>query len=131
VFLLFAFPSFKNMATPARSKEQLSKGAEAQKALIWVVFGHVILLLTIPVTGEANVYIIGLIPLMILEIYFVYRLANALWPTSNPLVWVIAVLLPTLGFIFLLVLISRATFALKAAGLRVGLLGADMKGLKT
>lgn len=68
---------------------------------------------------------------MIFSIVYVYRLAKALG--SPALLYAIAMLVPCLGLLMLLMIVSRATATLKKAGIKVGLMGvskADLERLR-
>jgi len=60
----------------------------------------------------------------------IYRLASAL-KESRPWVWVLGVFcLSCLGLLLLLMLSSRATKTIQAAGFKVGLMGADLQAIE-
>ena len=71
--------------------------------------------------------IIGFVVLavMVAGAVFAGRMANALWSTGAAVVCAILLLIPCVGLLTLLVLNSRATTRLRAAGFKVGLLGGD------
>lgn len=91
--------------------------AKRQKAIIWLI------LISIPVYAASLV--IPFLPLIvgIISLVFIYQLAAAL-KESAPWLYVILGLIPCISLIALLVINSRATSALKAHGIRVGLMGA-------
>jgi hypothetical protein len=91
--------------------------AKHQKTIIWLI------LLSIP--AYVAVVFIPFLPLIvgIISLFFIYQLAAAL-KASAPWLWVVLALIPCVGLIALLVINSSATSALKARGIRVGLMGA-------
>jgi len=99
------------------SDTELLEIAKRQKAVIWLI------LLSIPAYAAAIVMpslplIVGIISLM-----FIYHLASSL-KEAAPWQYVVLGIIPCLGVIALLMINSRATSALKARGIRVGLMGA-------
>lgn len=58
------------------------------------------------------------------SIFCVYRLCRALG--TSPALWVVAMFIPLLNLLALVILNQRATTFLKARGVAVGLLGADL-----
>ena len=91
--------------------------AKRQKAIIWLI------LLSIPAYSASIV--IPFIPIIftIISLVFIYQLAAAL-KESAPWLYVILGLIPCVSLIALLVINARATSALKARGIGVGLMGA-------
>lgn len=67
--------------------------------------------------------LIPAIPISIISLVFIYRLAAAL-KEPNPWLYAIFGLIPYVNVVSLLVINSRATTALKVCGVHVGLLGA-------
>ena len=98
--------------------------AKHQKAIIWLI------LVSIPAYA-ASVFI-PFIPTLIvgvISLVFIYKLAAAL-RESAPWLYVLLGIIPCISLIALLVINSRATAALKARGIRVGLMGANGDDLK-
>ena len=91
--------------------------AKRQKAIIWLI------LLSIPAYAASIVIPFIPIILAIISLVFIYQLAAAL-KESAPWRYVILGLIPCVNLIALLVINARATSALKARGIGVGLMGA-------
>jgi len=101
-----------------------------------ILFGGLIISPTAP-GGPSNamafvplVALAALLGVLVFQIMHVYRLAAAL-RCGIPLLWVLGVFfLSCIGLILLLVLSSKATKELKAAGFKVGLLGGNPKEIE-
>lgn len=83
-----------------------------QKAILWAFFASLIF----P-------------PALYIMIFFVYGLAKA-EKKSLPGLWTFAILIPLVNIFCLLTLIQNATKILRAKGVRVGLMGANERGLE-
>lgn len=96
--------------------------ARRQKAILWLI------LISIP--AYAASLVIPFLPLIvgIVSLVFIYQLAAAL-KLSAPWLYVILGLIPCISLIALLVINSIAVSALKARGIRVGLMGARQDDL--
>ena len=97
---------------------ELKEIAQAQRLLLWSIlagiaaFGFKLLLvLTIP-----------------FQVWAAYNLSKKL-NLRLAWLWTILTIIPLVGLIILLVINSKATSALRAAGVRVGLLGANLNDL--
>ena len=99
----------------------ISKSQKVIILLILLVFPAYFAAIFFPVLG----LIFGIITLV-----FIHRLAAAL-KAQLPWLYVLLAIVPCINFIALLVLNSRANSALKARGIRVGLMGANGEDLKT
>ena len=99
------------------SKTELLDIAKGQKAVIWLVL--------LSMAAYPAAFVMPAAPLIvgIISLVFIYRLAASL-KESAPWQYVVLGIIPCLGVIALLVINSRATSALKARGIRVGLMGA-------
>jgi hypothetical protein len=108
--------------------------AKAQRGLIWTIFLALSLYAFVAVaraSGNAALAIaviaavLALFFLLPFQLVYVYRLAAAL-NLGDPMLWVLGVAFCSwIGGLLLLLLSWRATRTLRAAGFRVGLLGAD------
>ena len=72
---------------------------------------------------------LGLLVVAGFQVVFVYRLASAL-KCGPPILWVLGMFLSCIGLIILLVLSSKATKELRAAGFKVGLLGGSPREIQ-
>lgn len=95
--------------------------AEAQRAVLWCVLINFIVLF---------LFNFAFIIVDIVQLYFVYKLLKSLH-SKLVVLWMIGVLVPLLGLILMIILNSRATKNIRAAGFRVGLMGADLKDIKS
>jgi len=101
--------------------------AKAQKGILWCVLANIIIYaLAFFVSQAFNLLILVLI---IVEIYFVYKLLKALG-SKYWILWIIGMIIPGLSLILLLVLNSNATKAIKSQGYKVGLMGARLADIK-
>lgn len=121
--------------------------AKAQKAVLWCFLAGILLNIVLSVsesvtidpsdTSASALFIVlfelaGLIlsiALIVAMIYFVYKLATSLHSQAVWL-WCVAMIVPCLNLICLLMLISRASQAIRAQGVKVGLMGADLTELE-
>lgn len=118
------------------SRDELVKLAAAQKFLLWVILCTIsvtILVMGLMINAETAdpiaPGIVGIrlfqVVMLIVQVYAVIRLATALnegWATA---IYVVGQCVPCVSLILLLFLNGRATSRLKAAGIRVGLMGAN------
>jgi ABC-type multidrug transport system permease subunit len=95
--------------------------AKAQKGLLIIVLINFISVIFIRHWAASLLVSMG-------AMYFTYKLLVAL-NAKNKIVWLIGMIVPLLSLILLLILNSRATKAIQAAGFKVGILGADTKQL--
>lgn len=106
--------------------------AKAQKGVLWCIFAYLVwLILSLTMAGSETV--VGVLQLAylimaILCIYFIWQLAAAL-KCGPPILWAVGMLIPLLGFILLAVINQKATTRLKEAGLKVGIMGADLNAI--
>lgn len=68
------------------------------------------------------------LPAWAFQIWAVYNMGKTL-KLPNTWLWVIGTMIPLVGLIVLLIMNSKATSTLQSAGVRVGLMGANMKDL--
>ena len=106
----------------------------AQRRIMWVILGAVLLMFSFPVGGYlmaatgalAMIAVLGLARLAILALMMigVYQLSAALGKSmATRVLFVIAMLLPLIGLIVLLVVNQQATNLLRRHNIRVGLMG--------
>ncbi len=107
----------------ASSEQQIEKVASGQKLIIYAILVNFLTIGLQAAVGE----IAGLLAIVavVMSLIGMFRLASGLgYSTGTKILLVILLLVPLIGLITLLVLNSRATNTLKAAGYKVGLLGA-------
>jgi len=118
--------------------ENLLKVAKAQKGVIRnILLGFLIIMLfvisisaKIPSVIGVPIFIIAELGLIISQIIYCYRLADSL-KMSTPILWVLGMILcGIIGLILLIYLSSKANTMLKAAGFKVGLMGANIKEIE-
>jgi hypothetical protein len=116
--------------------------AKAQKGILWCILAAILpfIFITLAVVSigqvspeTADLVMSGLIItlsliIMSFEIYFVYKLAVAL--KSVPILWVLGMFIPCIGFILLSILSSMATKSIQMAGFKVGLMGANISEIE-
>jgi hypothetical protein len=120
---------------PARHSE-LKQIAQAQKNVLYIILLRLIL---IPIYGgvaiglrEVNPAlaqpVIGLVDVVvaIVALLVIYQLAAKVYSQALAVVFALTQCVPCLGLIVLLVVNGKATKTLQEAGIRVGLMGADM-----
>lgn len=122
------------MAQKQLTYEELGKVLRVQRNLLWLILGYFVLSIMGPVlrnTPHAWVMIsLGIIVILIwlVGFYLVLKLMGALrihwfWRIFLGVLMIV----PLVGLLILLSLNSRATKALRNAGLRVGFMGASME----
>jgi hypothetical protein len=126
--------------------ERILAIAKAQKGVIWCILAVIVCYagmfllggLASPAArgdgkvGLAFIFVPQLAALVVLafQIVFVYRLAAAL-QVGVPLLWVVGVVcLSCIGLLLMLILSSRATKAIRAAGFKVGIMGANLREIQ-
>ena len=134
------------MADTPLTRAETLQVAKAQKGVLWCVALNILLSISsrvinapapddpeqvgaaigLAMLGVQVLYFCVLIPVML---YFVYRLATALHSRAAWL-WCITMIFPCVNLILLLVLSSRATKAIRAQGVKVGLMGAKLADLQ-
>ena len=113
--------SQNNQTAPAL---QIEKVALGQKLIIWAILLNILTYGLQYAIGD----IAGLlfIVVLVLSLVGLFKLASGLgYSTGAKIGFVILLLIPLIGLITLLILNSKATTALRAAGYKVGLLGAS------
>jgi hypothetical protein len=116
-------------ASVADNRQQLKEIAIGQRSVMYCMLGQL---------GAGAFYVFGnaqnLIPLaiaalllslvlLVVTAIFVWKLANALG--LSPILYVVLIFVPCLSLMVLVVVIGKASERLKAAGVKVGLMGAD------
>lgn len=111
----------------AEERERMKRVASGQRMMVWAVLG---MLVSNGMTGSHDLLMLGVggllaIVCLVFAIIGVVRLARALG--SNGIMCTIAaicMIIPLANLIVMILMSMRATRALKAAGFKVGLLGA-------
>lgn len=83
-------------------------------------------LATVPPTGL--IFTVGGLVTMVFSIIYMYRLARALQMAA--ILYAILMIVPCIGLLVLLLVVSRATSALRAGGVRVGFFGVGRQTLE-
>ena len=114
-------------ATPgAFTKDELRHIAKSQNLLMWSVLAgfSAFFVVHIPLLGLPLV-----LAIVVFEIYSLYTLGTAL---RLPLVWLMCVgmFIPCVSLIILVLVSARASKLLKAAGVRIGLMGGNADDIK-
>jgi hypothetical protein len=107
----------------ASGAQSMEKVASGQKLVIYAILVNFLTIGLLAAFGD----IAGLVGIVAIVMSFVgmFRLAGGLgYSTGAKILLVVLLVVPLVGLITLLVLNSRATTALRAAGYKVGLLGA-------
>ena len=121
----------------SQDRERLKRIASAQRHVniaVLLYLGLIPVNVALNVAGEAAPWI-GLFLLPYLLLVFVlgavsiFRLAAAFRGNGVAIIYVICMIIPCVGLLLLLSLSSMATKELRAAGVKVGLLGADPSNL--
>jgi hypothetical protein len=119
-------PPTSTVADPSVDLANLREIASAQRKLILCVLAG--LLVNIFLRGNSAISIIQLIAFMIVAIFSgvcVYALCQSLGISPWP--WVAAAFIPIVNLIGLVALNQKATSRLRAEGIKVGFLGANLK----
>lgn len=114
-------------------KERLRAIAKAQRSVNLATLAYLCIVaatiaLAVLGIGSPEVFIatrIAVLVVMVIGAVTVYRLASLLRGKVVAVLYVVGLLFPCLGLVLLLTLSQKATSTLQAAGVRVGLLGAD------
>ncbi len=116
---------------PPPNRRELRRIAVRQKVILACILVYVPALVLAYVLSMTPVLLPGLAVLaaMVVGTVFVFLLAMELYGSVVGAMLGILTLLPLVGLIALLIVNSKATAILRAGGVRVGLLGADMRGL--
>jgi hypothetical protein len=122
--------------TRRENLEQVLAIAKAQKGVIWCIlaslacYAFVFASMATQLPAAMIFAMVMVFGALAFQIVFVYRLAAAL-EAGPPLLWVLGILLCSwIGLILMLILSSRATAAIRKAGFRVGLMGADLNEIQ-
>ena len=120
-------PMAASPVTPgAFTKDELRHIAKSQNLLMWSVLAgfSAFFVAHIPLLGLPLV-----LAIVVFEIYALYTLGTAL---RLPLVWLMCVgmFIPCVSLIILVLVSARASTILKAAGVRVGLMGGRAEDIK-
>jgi hypothetical protein len=73
---------------------------------------------------------LGMLPVGIASTVFVFLLSTKIYSTGTGVLLGILTLIPVIGLIVLLIINGKATAILRRHGIRVGLLGASLSGIK-
>ena len=105
-------------APPQYTDPEIREIGNKQKAILWTLLASIVL----------SFVPYGPIAASIISVIFIYQLAAAL---KSRVAWLYVILafFPLVSLIALLVINSQATKALKARGLKVGLMGASSSAL--
>jgi hypothetical protein len=93
--------------------------AKKQKAIIWLILFSLLVF----------VFPLGWIVIALVQIVFVYQLAQSL-KLSAPWLWCVGMTIPLVSLILLLHLNGKATTAIRGKGVTVGLMGANKAQLE-
>lgn len=107
--------------TQAHNIENVASG---QKLIIWAILLNILTYGLVYAIGD----IAGLLSIAVIVLSFVglFKLASGLgYSIAAKIGFIILLIIPLIGLITLLILNSKATKALRAAGYKVGLLGAS------
>ncbi len=88
------------------------------------------LMMSIPLNMVSRLMYILRIGLILVDLYFVYRMATSL-KIKPVILWVVLSLIPLFNLIILIAFTIKATKIIRKAGFRVGLLGARIKDIKS
>jgi len=98
---------------------ELKEIAQAQQLLLWSILA-----------GFVSLALVFLLIVTIpFQVWAAYNLSKKL-KMQLAWLWTILTIIPLIGLIVLLIINSKATSALRAAGVRVGLLGANLNDLE-
>lgn len=116
-----------------RTAQLVLEVATQQKRLIWFILFQILLLpvlFLLPLSGESVAWLILSLILGMICAYLIYKVCRALEISTFWLAVAIVVLfVPYIGLLSLLSVNSMATKFLRAAGVRVGLMGAKRKSM--
>ena len=115
-------------ATPQPARTDLRQIAVRQRAIMYCILGYVccaVAQFVVP-TPLKMMLAFGALAAGVTGAVFVFMLAVAIYNTGVGVLLGILTLIPLIGLIVLLIINSKATSLLKAHGIRVGLLGADV-----
>jgi hypothetical protein len=126
-------------ATPSTSGPSVRTVALAQRFIMWVILGSILLMLSLvmgaaitPSGGMPQLVVIGLLilirlALLALMMVGVYKLSAALGlGVVTCVLYVIGMIIPLVNLIILLSVNQKATNLLKRNGIKVGLMGASL-----
>ena len=121
-------------APAATASADLRAIAVNQKGVLWCILGGFAAGVTATVMKDSPLAIfagLAYIGVVIASVVYVYRLAAALHGTTAGVVLALLTLVPCLGLVVLLVLSQQAIGRLQTAGIKVGLMGADLTQFNT
>jgi hypothetical protein len=125
-------PPSPNLLEYAKSPDGIREIAKRQRALLLCILGNILLYLLLLATRDriplmAALLIVGaLFAVEITAMVYVFLLSTKLYGMGVGILMGILTLVPCLGLLILLVVNGRATTALQASGIKVGLLGAKL-----
>lgn len=129
-------PPVLGYAPPERNN--LLEIAKAQKWIIYLILARIgLFVLQMVVAGQLAAADVGLAfagigwVMAIVSIFFAIRLGRLVYKPALGITFGILTVLPLVGVLFLLIINSKATRTLVAAGIKVGLLGARMSQVPT
>jgi len=122
----------KLMELRTLSKEEIREIVIAQKLAIAAIAAWLFAMILIAVASAllSSDLTKLILPFTIFQMWTIYKLAKAL-KRPSPAMWVFGTFFPFIGLILLLVLNQKASRALKAAGIRVGFIGARSGDIKS
>jgi hypothetical protein len=112
-----------------QDRQNLREIASALRQIMYCILGQFVIVALDIASNSGRIFalvlVTGLLALCVLvyELISVSKLARALG--LSPVIYVILMFIPCVSLIFLLLLSQKATTRLKAAGIKVGLMGAD------
>jgi hypothetical protein len=118
---------------PATSGPDFRSVASKQRGLMICILGYIVISLIYFVARPDLRSFLSSIALCVVlaGTVYVFVLATALYNTGTGILLGILSLMPILGLIVLLILQSKANRLLKANGIRIGLMGADMDQVRS
>lgn len=112
---------------PAR-RNNLREIAVRQKAILWCIVAQIAALALMVALGPDLAWVIGLVRIVVslASLVFVFMLAVSVYKTGVGIVLGLLVLIPLVGLLVLLFINGKATKELRAHGIKVGLMGANL-----
>ncbi|BDU76332.1 hypothetical protein [Mesoterricola sediminis] len=118
-------PPASPVADPAGGGLQVAEVARAQRLLLISILASLVSNVLFRTGGVAVLLMLPVaLAVMGFSIWCVFKLCKAL--DKNPVAWILAMFIPLVNLICLVVLNQQATRFLKANGVSVGLLGAQV-----
>ena len=117
---------------PMLSRDDLRSVATYQKGILLCILAYLLLVvLQFALPPDVRFFLLlAAAALTITATVFVFLLATKVYSTGLGILLAILTLIPCIGLIVLLIINGKATAVLKAQGIRVGLLGANMSDLR-